>query len=52
MGVVLLFPQDGFVLECGLMDYGYGLIIDGCGCVDFWTIWIWFFFYVVNQTML
>jgi hypothetical protein len=41
---VLLFPQDGFVLECGLMDYGYGLIIDGCGCVDFWTIWIWFFF--------
>jgi hypothetical protein len=44
---VLLFPQDGFVLECGLMDYGYGLIIDGCGCVDFWTIWIWFFFFML-----
>jgi hypothetical protein len=26
------------------MDYGYGLIIDGCGCVDLWTIWIWFVF--------
>jgi len=33
-----------FYVESGLMDYGYGLIIDGCGCVDLWTIWIWFVF--------
>jgi hypothetical protein len=33
-----------FYVECGCVDYGYGLMIDGCGCVDLWTIWIWFDF--------
>jgi hypothetical protein len=50
MGAVLLFPQVFFFFffffkfECGCVDYGYGLIfeygliIDGCGCVDLWTM--------------
>jgi hypothetical protein len=37
-----------FYVECGDYGYGlifeYGLIIDERGCVDLWTIWIWFDF--------